>query len=211
MVIHNGHRYDGGRNHPGGVTRMDAVALFSKASQATAGVASNVTEGQLSDATPCADLDVKSLSNHMAGFYGMTAMAARKQTIEGEPGADIVGSDPASVIPGMIQGAVAAWQEPGSTEGKTQFGPGDYDAGFAANITLFETVVHGWDLAKGTGQDLQVSEEVGEAVFGIAQQLCNDEQRGEGKPFGDEVTVPDGASAFDKALGLTGRDPNWSA
>ena len=190
---------------------MDTVDLFSKASQATADIAANVTESHLSGATPCSEYDVKGLSNHIAGFYGMTAMAAHKQSIEGDPGADIVGSDPAAVIPGMIQGAVAAWQEPGSTEGKTKFGPGEYDASFAASITLWETVIHGWDLAKSTGQELQVSDDVGEAIFGIAQQLCNDEQRGEGKPFGAEINVADGASAFEKALGLSGRDPNWSA
>ncbi len=141
----------------------------------------------------------------------MSAMAARKQTLAGEPGADIVGSDPAGVIPGMIQGAVAAWQEPGSTEGKTQFGPGEYDAGFAATITLFETVMHGWDLAKGTGQELQVSDDVGEAIFGIAQQICNDDSRGEGNRFGSEINVSADASAFEKALGLSGRDPTWPA
>ncbi len=190
---------------------MDTVALFSKASQATADIASNVTEGQLAGATPCSEFDVKGLSNHIAGFYGMTAMAARKQPMEGERGADIVGNDPAAVIPGMIQAAVAAWGEPGSTEGKTKFGPGEYDADFAATITLFETVMHGWDLAKGTGQELQVSDEVGEAIFGIAQQLCSDDQRGEGKPFGTEINVTGGASAFETALGLSGRDPGWSA
>ena len=196
--------------HQEGIT-MDTIALFSKASQATAEVASNVSESQLSGATPCSEFDVKDLANHIAGFYGMAAVAARKQPLEGEPGADIVGNDPAAVIPGLIEGAVAAWREPGSTEGKTRFGPSEYDAGFAATITLWETVMHGWDLAKGTGQELQVSDEVGEAIFGIAQQICNDEQRGEGKAFGAEVNIADGASPFEKALGLSGRDPNWSA
>ena len=81
----------------------------------------------------------------------------------------------------------------------------------AAQITLFEEVVHGWDLAAATGQTLDVSSEVGDAVLEIAQMLCNDEQRGEGKPFRTEVSIADSASSLDKALGLTGRDPNWSA
>ena len=190
---------------------MDTVDLFSKASQATADIASNVTEGQLSGATPCSEFDVKGLANHLAGFYGMSAMAARKQTPEGEPGADIVGSDPAGIIPGIIQGAVAAWQEPGSTEGKTKFGPGEYEADFAASVTRFETVMHGWDLAKSTGQEFPVSDDIGEAIFGIAQQVCSDDRRGEGKPFGAEINVAEDASAFEKALGLSGRDPGWSA
>ena len=49
---------------------MDTDALLSEASQATAAVASNVTESHLSGPTPCSEFDVKSLVNHMAGFEG---------------------------------------------------------------------------------------------------------------------------------------------
>ena len=122
----------------------------------------------------------------------------------------IVTDSPAPVIPGMVDGGVTAWQEDGATEGMTQFGPGEYDAGIAAQITLFKEVAHGWDLAAATGQTPDVSSELGEAVLQIAQMLCNDEQRGEGKPFRTEVSVADNASSLEKALGLTGRDPNWS-
>ena len=45
------------------------------------------------------------------------------------------------------------------------------------NITLFETVLHGWGLAKATGQELQVSDDVGEALFSITQRICTDERR----------------------------------
>ena len=192
---------------------MDTVALFEQASHATSTVASNVAESQLSDATPCDEYDVKGLANHIAGFLGGTTLAARKQPKPEnmDPSADLIGSNPGAVIPGLMQGAVAAWQEPGSTEGKTPFGPGEYDADFAASITLWETVIHGWDLAKSTGQDLPVSDDVGEAVLGIAQMLCNDDSRGEGKPFSTAINVGDGASAFEQALGLSRRDPNWSA
>ena len=191
---------------------MDTASLIQTAAPALKTVAASVESSQLAGPTPCDDFSVKELSNHIAGFWGMTAMAARKQTMEGgDPGADIVGDSPASVIPGMVDGGVAAWQEDGATDGKTQFGPGEYDAAMAAQITLFEEVVHGWDLAAATGQTFDVSSEVGDAVLEIAQMLCNDEQRGEGKPFRTEVSVANSAPSLDKALGLTGRDPNWSA
>ena len=37
------------------------------------------------------------------------------------PGADIVGYSPESVIPLMVDGGVATWQEDGATEGMAQF------------------------------------------------------------------------------------------
>ena len=47
-------------------------------------------------------------------------------------------------------------------------------------------------------------------IFAITELICTDERRGEGKPFGTEITVADDASAFAKALALSGRDPNRS-
>ncbi len=190
---------------------MDTIALIQAAAPSLKSVAEGVTASQLDDPTPCSDLNVKQLSNHIAGFWGMTAMAARKQPLEGgDPNMDFVGDNPGAVIPGMVDGGVAAWQVDGSTDGKTQFGPGEYDAAFAAQVTLFEEVLHGWDLAAATGQTIDVPSDVGDAVFEIAQILCTPEQRGEGKPFSTEVSVVANASSFERALGLTGRDPGWS-
>lgn len=191
---------------------MDTIALIQSAAPSLKSVAADVTASQLDGATPCSELNIKQLSNHIAGFWGMTAMAARKQSFEGgDPNMDFVGDNPGAVIPGMVDGGVAAWQEDGSTDGKTQFGPGEYDAAFAARITLFEEVMHGWDLATATGQTMDVRSDVGDAVFEIAQMICTPEQRGEGKPFAAEVSVPSTASSFERALGLSGRDSGWSA
>ena len=47
-------------------------------------------------------------------------------------------------------------------------------------------------------------------VVTVTQRICTNERRGEGNYFGAEVSIADGASAFEKALALSGRDPNWS-
>ena len=190
---------------------MNTVALIQAAAPLLKSVAEGVTATQLDDPTPCSNLNVKQLSNHIAGFWGMTAMAARKQSLEGgDPNMDLVGDNPGAVIPGMVDGGVAAWQDDGSTDGSTQFGTSELDAAFAAQITLFEEVIHGWDLAAATGQTMDVPSDVGDAVLKVAQMLCSPEQRGEGKPFGADVGVAANASSFERALGLSGRDPGWA-
>ena len=139
----------------------------------------------------------------MAGFWGRAATVARKEEPgDGDRNADLVGDNPGAVISGLVDDGVSAWQEDGATEGEMPFGPG---------IVLLEELLHGWDLAVATGQTMSVTPEGADALLELATMMCTDERRGEGKPFGDEVIVPANASAFDKALGLTGRDPNWSA
>jgi uncharacterized protein (TIGR03086 family) len=191
---------------------MDTVALIQAAAPTIKGAVSGIEQSQHGNPTPCAEFDVKGLSNHFAGFWGMSAKAARKQAISGgSPNADHVGSDPGGVLGGLVDDCTTAWQEEGATEGKTQFGPGEFDASMAAQITLLEGVVHAWDLAVATGRSIDVPADVAEGVLGVAQAVCQPEQRGPGKPFGPEVPVDASASAFNRALGLTGRDPAWSA
>jgi hypothetical protein len=41
--------------------------------------------------------------------------------------------------------------------------------------------------------------------------MLTPEFRGEGKPFGEEVPVPENADAVTRLLGFIGRDPSWRA
>ena len=62
---------------------MDTASLIQAAAPALKSIASGVDSSQLAGPTPRDDFSVKKLSNHIAGFWGMTAVAARKQTMEG--------------------------------------------------------------------------------------------------------------------------------
>jgi uncharacterized protein (TIGR03086 family) len=182
---------------------MDTIALIEANAAALKSVAAGVSSSQLGNPTPCGEFNVKELTNHMAGFWGRAAMVARNQTSDSDDQPeDIIGNDPGGVINALVDDGVIAWQTDGATMAERPFGPG---------IVLFEELLHGWDLAVATGQTMQVTPEGAERLLDLATKMCTDERRGEGKPFGDEVTVSGDASAFDRALGLTGRDPNWSA
>lgn len=86
--------------------------------------------------------------------------------------------------------------------------PGDV----AGLVTLDELVVHGWDLAVATGQAYEPDPEVLAAVheFVLGFSGPGQEEAREGL-FGPEVPVPDDAPLLDRVIGLTGRDPSWSA
>lgn len=187
---------------------METPDLIKQAVATTGKVTSGLSGDVRSNATPCGDFDVHALASHLAGFYAGSALAGRKES--GETAPDLLGSDPAAALADLGSKMADAWGTPGALDGSTKFGPGEMPAQMAGTITYLETLVHGWDLARATGQQFEISDELAEASLATAQMICNDVSRERGA-FGPEVQVPEDAGAFERALGLTGRDPGWSA
>ena len=77
--------------------------------------------------------------------------------------------------------------------------------GPALGIAFADQLLHGWDLAKATGQDATMPAGLAEAAYEHIHRRFTDAQRtGVFKP---EVTVAEDASAQDKLLAYTGRNP----
>jgi uncharacterized protein (TIGR03086 family) len=67
-------------------------------------------------------------------------------------------------------------------------------------------LLHGWDLAKATGQDATMPAGLAEAAYGLIHGAFTEEQRkGVFKPAVEVATT---ASAQDRLLAYTGRDPS---
>jgi uncharacterized protein (TIGR03086 family) len=81
----------------------------------------------------------------------------------------------------------------------------------AGLVALDELVVHGWDIARATGQPYDCDPASLEAVHGFVLQFSEPglEAEREGL-FGPVVDVPADAPLLDRVIGLTGRDPAWS-
>ncbi|HKP42368.1 TIGR03086 family metal-binding protein [Mycobacterium sp.] len=78
-----------------------------------------------------------------------------------------------------------------------------------AMVGLTEVVIHGWDLARATGQTYDVDPGVTEAVLAnIAQFAAQGSVEG---LFGAAVPVADDAPVLDRIIALSGRDPRWGA
>jgi uncharacterized protein (TIGR03086 family) len=183
---------------------MDLPKAIATAAAKTSAVVARVETDQMSSPTPCTEFDVAALAAHMA-LPEMSIAAATKSEFSPQPfdaGAwQVRLRDGLAALP-------AAWATPGALEGMTNFGSGEMPAAQAASITLMELLIHGWDLAKATGQRFSVDDALGQMVYGIVEA---------GRPagteagfFGQAVAVPDTASPFDRALGLSGRDPAWT-
>ncbi len=88
----------------------------------------------------------------------------------------------------------------------TAAGGVDLPAAVAGVVALDELVIHGWDLAKATGQPAGYDGPELEAVHGMVQHFRSSGIEG---LFGPPVLVPDDAPLLDRILGIAGRDPSW--
>jgi uncharacterized protein (TIGR03086 family) len=172
----------------------------------------SVSEDDLDRPTPCPGTSVGDLVDHVGGLTrGFTAVA-RKDTdgsvAPQKPDAANLEAGWQDRLTRDLATLAEAWRDPAAWEGMTSAAGVPLPGQVAGLVALDELVVHGWDLAVAIGRPYEPSVEEVEAASSFVEGF--DAPR-DGNLFGPVVPVPDDASAFDRLLGLTGRDPNWQA
>ncbi len=81
----------------------------------------------------------------------------------------------------------------------------------ALGMILWEYQVHRWDLARATGQEWSPPVAAVEESLAFAPAMLTPDYQGEGKAFAPPVVIPGSSSALHHPLGLSGRDPEWTA
>jgi uncharacterized protein (TIGR03086 family) len=194
------------------IIQVDAgSSLLAVAAAPTVDIVRHVTSDQLDAPTPCNEWTVRQLVHHLRRWAPSLASAARKEQVPPSDGsaADLVGDGWAARYEAEIDRLVAAWAEPSAWEGTVSLGGHEMPASVVGGTVLTELVVHGWDLACATGQNPAWPDRLLEYIH--SHLLTNTIEPGrEIGMFGLEVAVPADASALDKLLGLSGRDPNWT-
>ena len=85
--------------------------------------------------------------------------------------------------------------------------------GEAVGLTVAdELVVHGWDVARATGQPYEPEPELLDAARTFLGMFASpDAPAGPEVPFGPSREVPGDAPVLDQVLALAGRAPGWKA
>jgi uncharacterized protein (TIGR03086 family) len=187
---------------------------FTPACQRTADLLANVTDDQLVASTPCADFLVGDVVHHVGGLALAFAAAARKDRgpLTGAPpsvDAAQLDADWRTSYPTRLAELAQAWTDPSAWQGMTRIAAMEMPAEAVAAVALTEVVIHGWDLARATGQTYDVDPATAEAVLAnVAEFAAQGPVEG---LFGPAVPIADDAPVLDRIAALSGRDPAWRA
>jgi uncharacterized protein (TIGR03086 family) len=180
---------------------------LEKAFAATRSIVANVKPDQLDNPTPCASWDVRALLNHIiGGSYWFAASMEAGKSPEGDTG-DVTAGDFVSTYDGGIKLAVDAFSEPGAMEKMVTLPFGTMPGAAFIGIATTDILMHGWDLARATGQDSNLDPALASEVLAGARQFIQPAFRGEDTkmPFGAEQSAPAGATPCDELAAFLGR------
>ena len=186
------------------------------ATRRMAALVSRIPEELLDGPTPCPAYTLGDLLDHVGGLTLAFTAAATKAF--GEAGsqapsgdASRLGNDWRTRIPRDLAALAEAWRDPAAWNGMTQAGGIELPGEVAGLVALDELVIHGWDVARASGQAYDCEAPLLEVVHGFVAQFSGRGQEAQREGlFGPVVEVPEDAPLLDRVIGLSGRDPGWS-
>lgn len=187
------------------------------AAETVAGLLPGIGDEQLSGPTPCEQTSVADLLDHFLGLTLAFRWAATKEGIDPQDGS---GGAPGPVsgtdldpdwrrrLPAQLDELVEAWRDPAAWSGMTAAGGVSLPGEVAGLVALNELVIHGWDLARATGQEFECDPRTADVTFAHVSEFASPE--GTEGLFGPAIEVPADRPLLDRAIGLSGRDPDWT-
>ncbi|MGY1739737.1 MULTISPECIES: TIGR03086 family metal-binding protein [unclassified Blastococcus] len=185
-------------------------ADLADAARAAAAVARGAAGTPLDAPTPATGWDLRTLVDHWVLHTGHGLEHRARRT---DLPAELVDRDFAAE-PGwprryaeQLDRALAAWRDPAAWRGEIDLGGMVMPVEAVAGMNLAELVLHGWDVAAATGQTIEVAEPTARSVLAAVEQCAAMMRQYDG--FADALPVDDGAPPLERALRLSGRDPDW--
>jgi uncharacterized protein (TIGR03086 family) len=187
----------------------DPVSQLSTALGVTGQLISAVRNEQWAAPTPCPDWRVRDLVSHVVAGNTLFASALRGQPpapgglVPADPGqpADVL----AAAYWDSADNLLEAFHQPGALERSVTV-PFNTVPGIAAlHLRITELLVHGWDLARATGQRPAFPDDLAAQELAFTRSKLADIPPGR-SPFGPPQPVADDAAAIDRLAACLGRD-----
>jgi uncharacterized protein (TIGR03086 family) len=176
----------------------------------------NVKDDALDRPTPCPAYSLGDLIEHVGGMALAFAGAARKERsayteMASAGDASRLGPDWRERIPHDLTALAQAWAVPGAWAGMTRIAGNDSPAEVVGLVLADELAVHGWDVARASGQPYACEPDILEAALKFLRMFASPEApAGPEVPFGPARILLDEAPLLDRVVGMAGRDPGWS-
>lgn len=154
--------------------------------------------------SPCEEWTAREVLGHTIwGMKRMTAIAQGTEHPAEQAEADVAGPNPVATWNGCRTALLAAVDTPGALQHEFDgpFGKMTLDA--AMGIFFADPLLHAWDIATAVGLDPIIPADLAEVAHANLS-AAGDSLRGPGM-FGPEVKAPDGASAIEKFVAISGR------
>jgi uncharacterized protein (TIGR03086 family) len=186
-----------------------STETLERAFATTRTVLANVKPDQLDDPTPCASWSVRDLINHIVGGSHWFAKSTNAGASPAPDETDFASGDFVASFDEGSTAAVAAFGTPGAQEKIIKLPFGDFPGSAFMGLATTDTFTHAWDLAKATGQDVDLDPELAGQLLAGAQASIPDAFRGPDKaaPFGPAVPCDDSAPAASRLAAFLGRTP----
>jgi uncharacterized protein (TIGR03086 family) len=190
--------------------KTNLSAEMASAAAETARVVNAVPEGKLDAPTPCLDWDLRTLLNHTILWTSYSA----ERRAHGESVAQELMDKDFTADPGFrgdyarqVSKAVEAWSDPQAWEGDRSVMGAATPATEVGAMLIMEMALHGWDVARATGQEYRADDALAQALLETVQAQAELFRKYQG--FADAIETGEDAPAFERALALSGRDPAW--
>lgn len=191
--------------------KTNLSAEMADAAAEAARVVQNIPDTKsLDDPSLCGDWDLRTLLNHLILW---TSYSAERRAY-GESAAEDLMSRDFTADPGFredyakqLKKAVDAWSAPQAWEGTRDMMGTATPAADIGAMLIMEMALHGWDVARAVGQEYHATDALAAVVEETVKAQAELFRQYQG--FADAVeTANADATAFDRALALSGRDPN---
>jgi uncharacterized protein (TIGR03086 family) len=165
-----------------------------------------VRDDQLDGPTPCADWSLRELLGHVHQFATVFTANARKvppAPVDGLP------DDWRAALPLRLSELAQAWRDESAWQGRVSAGGVEMSGEENAVVAIEELVVHGWDVARASGQAFEPAPGTLDHVERFLDVFAGAIASGKG-PYGPAVAAGAGATRLDRYVAAAGRDPAWT-
>jgi uncharacterized protein (TIGR03086 family) len=189
---------------------QDPLQPLATALDGTGRLVAGVTAGRWELPTPCTEWSVRQLVNHLVGGNRLfTRVLAGAQLPPPEQlgrraAEDQLGADPAAAWRGSAAELLDAFAGPGVLGRAHAVPAGTLPGPAVLHLRVVETLVHGWDLARATGQQPPFPDALVEPELAFSADLLGRLPKGR-QPFGPPQPAADDAPALDRLAALLGR------